>query len=260
MLLKPLREKQNFMYAYIWFLIFKYQASRSRVIRLINWYHVARLYLPMLWYLIIAVLLIQIASLLHSHSFDFKSFWSTEVVTLELGKGEFFYLGWKTLALVAILGWVWYRSDKPVYLIDFTCFEPPRCWRVTSAETVNILKSQGCFTEDSMKFMEKILSQSGVGDETAWPPTVSANVSESATIENARRESETVMFDCVRKLLKRTNTKAKDIDILVINCSLFSPTPSLCSMVINEFGMRSDVSSYNLSGMVSLYERIVGVM
>jgi 3-ketoacyl-CoA synthase len=59
-----------------------------------------------------------------------------------------------------------------------------------------------------------------------------------------------VMFDCVRKLLAQTNTRAKDVDFLVINCSLFSPTPSLCSMVINEFGMRTDISSYNLSGMV----------
>jgi 3-ketoacyl-CoA synthase len=50
-------------------------------------------------------------------------------------------------------------------------------------------------------------------------------------VEAARKESEVVIFDCVRRLLKRTGVKARDIDILVINCSLFSPTPSLCSMV-----------------------------
>lgn len=58
-----------------------------------------------------------------------------------------------------------------------------------------------------------------------------------------------MIFDCVRNLLQQTGTKGSEIDILVINCSLFSPTPSLCSMVVNEFGLRSDVSSYNLSGM-----------
>lgn len=57
------------------------------------------------------------------------------------------------------------------------------------------------------------------------------------------------MFDCVRRLLASTGTKPSEIDVLVINCSLFSPTPSLCSMVINEFGLRPDVHSYNLSGM-----------
>jgi 3-ketoacyl-CoA synthase len=60
------------------------------------------------------------------------------------------------------------------------------------------------------------------------------------------------MNDCVSQLLKNTGHSAKDIDILIVNCSLFSPTPSLCAMIINDFGMRSDILSYNLSGMVCL--------
>ena len=42
--------------------------------------------------------------------------------------------------------------------------------------------------------------------------------------------------------------KARDIDILVVNCSLFNPTPSLSAMIVNHFKMRSDVLSYNLAG------------
>ena len=64
--------------------------------------------------------------------------------------------------------------------------------------------------------------------------------------EAARSEAEEVIYPLVRDLLAKTNTNPADVDILVINCSLFSPTPSLCSMVVNEFKMRSDVSSYNL--------------
>lgn len=41
----------------------------------------------------------------------------------------------------------------------------------------------------------------------------------------------------------------RDIDILVVNCSLFNPTPSLSAMVVNHFKMRGDVISYNLAGM-----------
>jgi 3-ketoacyl-CoA synthase len=74
-----------------------------------------------------------------------------------------------------------------------------------------------------------------------------------ASSEASRQEAETVITTAVRELLEKTKTNPKKIDILVINCSLFSPTPSLCSMVVNEFGMRSDVSSYNLSGMVRHY-------
>ena len=41
----------------------------------------------------------------------------------------------------------------------------------------------------------------------------------------------------------------RDIDILVVNCSLFNPTPSLSAMIVNHFKMRGDILSYNLAGM-----------
>jgi hypothetical protein len=39
------------------------------------------------------------------------------------------------------------------------------------------------------------------------------------------------------------------VDILIVNCSLFNPTPSLSAMIVNHFKMKSNVVSYNLSGM-----------
>ena len=39
------------------------------------------------------------------------------------------------------------------------------------------------------------------------------------------------------------------IDILIVVCSCFAPTPSLASMVVNHFKMRTDVLSHNLAGM-----------
>ena len=57
----------------------------------------------------------------------------------------------------------------------------------------------------------------------------------------------------------------RDIDIIVVNCSLFNPTPSLSAMVVNHFKMRGDIISYNLAGMgcsagviaIGLAERIL---
>ena len=43
--------------------------------------------------------------------------------------------------------------------------------------------------------------------------------------------------------------KPKDLDYLIVNCSLFCPTPSLCAMICNKFQLRADVASYNLGGM-----------
>ena len=39
------------------------------------------------------------------------------------------------------------------------------------------------------------------------------------------------------------------VDILIVNCSLFNPTPSLSAMIVNYFKMKSNIVSYNLSGM-----------
>jgi len=40
----------------------------------------------------------------------------------------------------------------------------------------------------------------------------------------------------------------KEVDFLVVNCSLFSPTPSLCAMACHHFKFRSSLRTYNLSG------------
>jgi len=43
--------------------------------------------------------------------------------------------------------------------------------------------------------------------------------------------------------------RPQDIDILVTNCSIYCPTPSLASMLVNHFKMRQDVQTYHLGGM-----------
>merc|ERR1712187_695767 len=65
----------------------------------------------------------------------------------------------------------------------------------------------------------------------------------------SREEAEAVIFPIVDRVLEKTGTAPKDIDFLIVNCSLFSPTPSLCAMIAHKFNFRQDVRSYNLSGM-----------
>ena len=65
----------------------------------------------------------------------------------------------------------------------------------------------------------------------------------------AREEAGMVLFQVVGEALARTGLKPKDIDILVVNCSLFCPTPSLSAMLVNKFHFQSDVQTFNLGGM-----------
>merc|ERR1712187_373618 len=57
------------------------------------------------------------------------------------------------------------------------------------------------------------------------------------------------IFPIVQEVFAKTGLSPRDIDFLIVNCSLFSPTPSLCAMICHEFQLRPDVRSYNLGGM-----------
>lgn len=47
----------------------------------------------------------------------------------------------------------------------------------------------------------------------------------------------------------RAGIEPEQIDIVVTNCSIYCPTPSLASMLVNKFKLRQDVQAYHLGGM-----------
>ncbi|KAL3510792.1 hypothetical protein ACH5RR_030193 [Cinchona calisaya] len=100
----------------------------------------------------------------------------------------------------------------------------------------------------SVEFQMRILERSGLGEETCLPPAIHY-IPPAPSMESARKEAEMVIFSAMDTLFKKTGLKAKDVDILIVNCSLFSPTPSLSAMVINKYKMRANIKSFNLSGM-----------
>lgn len=58
-----------------------------------------------------------------------------------------------------------------------------------------------------------------------------------------------VLFKLVQDLFTKHRIDPKSVDIIITNCSLVCPTPSLATMMINKFGFRSNIRSFNLSGM-----------
>jgi hypothetical protein len=51
------------------------------------------------------------------------------------------------------------------------------------------------------------------------------------SMEAARQEAAYVMGTCLDELFAKTGLKPSEIDFLIVNCSLFNPTPSLSAMV-----------------------------
>eukprot|EP00391_Amoebophrya_sp_Ameob2_P005886 CAMPEP_0178992314 /NCGR_PEP_ID=MMETSP0795-20121207/6041_1 /TAXON_ID=88552 /ORGANISM="Amoebophrya sp., Strain Ameob2" /LENGTH=607 /DNA_ID=CAMNT_0020684173 /DNA_START=198 /DNA_END=2021 /DNA_ORIENTATION=- len=229
--------------------------------------------------------------------------------------------GWSRVLLTVLLPlfFYWYRGPhwrSSVYLIDFETHDCPESWKMTIAETKEIINAQPDFNTQSKEFMSRILNTSGIGHRTAWPPSLmrvirdemaddlggvdstttkgggglpdgaaaapSVSLSSRSTsttselelkevtvagetpcsrrtaessrsyqprMSYAREETEAIVFSLVENLLKKTKKKPKDIDFLVVNCSLFCPTPSICAMIANKFKFREDICSYNLGGM-----------
>eukprot|EP00986_Skeletonema_menzelii_P014695 scaffold10026_cov187-Skeletonema_menzelii.AAC.5 len=259
-----------------------YRVRKSSLIATVNWSHVIGTYLPTLFLVGIGVLFAQ---LVHQVVTDlsskvehkaspgeidfsietitavilgvreiFSNLLSTFIVApLQSGEGGILSTHVKITTLVlVVMGWI-VLNDNPTYMLSFSTFKAPEHWKVSHPQIIQMMKNQKCFTDDSIKFMERLLERSGTGQSTAWPPGIVQCLEEGKetdrSISASRKEAETVIFDIVESALKKAKVHPKEVDVLVINCSLFSPTPSLCAMVISKFGMRQDIQSFNLSGM-----------
>ncbi|XP_073276043.1 3-ketoacyl-CoA synthase 11-like isoform X2 [Primulina huaijiensis] len=151
--------------------------------------------------------------------------------------------------LLVFLSTVYFLTrPRPVYLVNFSCYKPDEDRKCTRKIFIERSGLTGSFTDSSLEFQRKILERSGLGEPTYLPEAV-LRVPPNPCIAEARKEAETVMFGAIDELLAKTSLKPKDIGILIVNCSLFNPTPSLSAMIINHYRLRGNIISYNLGGM-----------
>lgn len=162
-----------------------------------------------------------------------------------------FNLIWVTLcsSLIVFLATFYFMTrPRKVYLVNFACYKPEQARICTREIFMERSKLTGSFSEENLAFQKKILERSGLGQKTYMPEAV-LRVPPNPSMEEARKEAEAVMFGAIDELLEKTGVKAKDIGILIVNCSLFNPTPSLSAMIINHYKLRGNIMSYNLGGM-----------
>lgn len=257
---------------------------------MIDWAHVILTHAPHLLILGLVILVGQIVhqvveDLFGDNNVEWLSLETIAIVThaikelfvrlyVAIAESDGFYIfspAVKTTALILLVAAWAVRRDNPIYCLSFATFKAPEHWKVDHEQIIEMMRRKKCFTEGSLDFMQRILERSGTGPATAWPPGIVQSLHREdqkadQSIDASRKEAEAVIFDIVEQALKKANVKPKEIDILVINCSLFSPTPSLCAMVVSHFGMRDDVATYNLSGMgcsaslisIDLAKRLLG--
>ncbi|CAI9775929.1 unnamed protein product [Fraxinus pennsylvanica] len=151
--------------------------------------------------------------------------------------------------LMVFLGTVYFMTrPRSVYLVDFACYKPKPEVMCSKEIFMETSRRAGLFTEENLAFQKKVLERSGIGQKSYFPEAI-LRVPANPCMAEARREAEMVMFGAIDDLLAKTGVKAKDIGILVVNCSLFNPTPSLSTMIVNHYKLRGNILSYNLGGM-----------
>ncbi|XP_023741701.1 3-ketoacyl-CoA synthase 4 [Lactuca sativa] len=150
----------------------------------------------------------------------------------------------------AVFGVTTYRTTRPtpVYLVEYSCYRPPDHLKVPYHVFMDHSKLHGAFNESSLEFQRKILERSGLGEETYLPAALHA-IPAVPSMATAREEAEEVMFGALDNLFNSTKINPKNIGILVVNCSLFNPTPSLSSMIVHRYKLRGNIKTFNLSGM-----------
>jgi 3-ketoacyl-CoA synthase len=152
-------------------------------------------------------------------------------------------------ALMVFLATLYFMSrPRKVYLVNFACYKPEPARMCTRELFMERSAQAGTFTEENLAFQKKIVERSGLGQKTYFPEAI-LNVPPNPCMAEARKEAEMVMFGAIDELMEKTGVKPKDIGILIVNCSLFNPTPSLSAMVVNHYKLRGNVLSYNLGGM-----------
>ncbi len=151
------------------------------------------------------------------------------------------------------------RADrKRVLLLDFAAWKGRKELASRQDWMMDRFREVGV-SEDNIAFMVRCANRSGVSEHALLPHLMIVPYDhperpfnryvDRLTIDEARVEAEMVIFETVAEVLEKTNLRPRDIDFLIVNCSLFVPTPSLSAMVANHFKMRADCVNYNLGGM-----------
>ncbi|KAL6908172.1 hypothetical protein ACP4OV_002342 [Aristida adscensionis] len=140
-------------------------------------------------------------------------------------------------------------ATTDIYLVDFSCLKPPRQQRAPIPAFLEHLKLMtGLFKDDGIEFMATAMAASGMGDETHLPPSL-FYIPPDATHGNAVREARASLLPALDELFAKTGVPPSAVGAVVACCSGFCPAPSLAAIVAGHYRMRSDVRTFNISGM-----------
>ncbi|KNA07713.1 hypothetical protein SOVF_169290 [Spinacia oleracea] len=151
--------------------------------------------------------------------------------------------------LFHFLKWVVVKRYQDCYILSYECYKPSDDRKVSTQFSGEIITRNKNLGLDEYKFLLKAAVSSGIGEQTYAPRNILMGHEESPTLNDSLDEMDEFFHDSVEKLLSKSGISPQEIDILVVNVSMFASVPSLASRIVNHYKMRDDIKVYNLSGM-----------
>ena len=143
---------------------------RSFRIRFLDVFHGLNMWTP---YFLAALFVFAVSRIVHvPTSTSDLSESSASLIRLSQGWASYLRQQWLAYSIiVACMYWL-VSVKRPVYLVDFAVFEPPKSWIVSKSEVLELMRLQGCYSDESMEFQARLLERNGTGEGTAWPPSI----------------------------------------------------------------------------------------
>ncbi|XP_037433417.1 3-ketoacyl-CoA synthase 5-like [Triticum dicoccoides] len=149
---------------------------------------------------------------------------------------------------IAIATLYFMRRPRSVYLVDYACCRPKSNCRVSIGSFIESARLSPYIDDGTFHFMSRMLQRSGLGDQTYLHPSLH-HIPPHCCLSESRDEAEQIIFATIDDLLAKTGISPDAIDILVTNCSGFTPTPTFTEIMVNKYKLRGDIRNVNMSGM-----------
>ncbi|CAM0873449.1 unnamed protein product [Alopecurus aequalis] len=152
---------------------------------------------------------------------------------------------------VAYLAWTSFahRRQSRCYLLDYVCHKPSDDRKVSTEIAGEVVQRNSRLGLSDYRFLLRVITRSGIGEETYCPLNILDHREDTPTHQDAVDEMDAFLDATIADLFAKSGFEPRDVDVLVVNISMFAPAPSIAARIVHRYGMREDVAAYNLSGM-----------
>ncbi|RWR96582.1 FAE1/Type III polyketide synthase-like protein [Cinnamomum micranthum f. kanehirae] len=145
------------------------------------------------------------------------------------------------------------RKNNNCHILDYACFKPSEDHKLDTDLCGEIITENKNLGMDDYKLILKIVIGSGIGEGSYAPRNIISSRGSENVHFPSRHEAISEMEECfyatLDELFSKSGISPSNIDVLVVNVSMLSPSPSLSARIISRYKMREDTKVYNLSGM-----------